>query len=338
MACIDYSYVDSVPGRLVCSICFKVMRDPHLIVCCGAKCCHSCLQNWLGAKPLQSCPHCCATKESQDPFQHVVDKGAKAEIDCLKIRCSNSIKGCGWVGKIKDLAAHLELASSDCECSWVECPNQCRSGVSSCTKVPQRNLTDHLKNYCELRFVICEYCGREGVAKDDAGHKRSCKFLPVECPNRCGCDQGLVRETIEAHLRICTLEYTPCEYADVGCVAVMRRRDKLQHTLDFQGEHLELATSAFRKLQSEVQQRRKVVNHELKLLTKSVHDRGGDQTIDFCLASLITQFKRPLEITEKSLVLRMLNLSKIKNCHKEWVSPELQLEAFTIYFIVKGCD
>ena len=31
----DFDYVGSVPDRLICCICMKVMKNPHLVVCCG---------------------------------------------------------------------------------------------------------------------------------------------------------------------------------------------------------------------------------------------------------------------------------------------------------------
>ena len=39
----DYDFVDEVPERLTCQICFKPFRDPHLVVCCGKHYCGSCL-------------------------------------------------------------------------------------------------------------------------------------------------------------------------------------------------------------------------------------------------------------------------------------------------------
>ena len=338
MACRDdYGFVDLVPARLVCSICSNVMKDPHLVVCCGSKYCCTCLQNWLDAKPLQICPHCRATENSAIPFQHVVDRAVHAEIESLKIMCSNANRGCGWMGKMRDLAAHLEL-DSGCEYSLLDCPNKCHSGVNGGgTKVLRKDMSDHLTYHCEPRTIICGCCSHEGTAKDDGSHQLSCKLLPAECPNCCR-EQGLVRETVEGHWQIGKLEWTSCEYADVGCVAKIKLQDKFQHMVDFQTKHLEMMTSAFRNLESEVQQRRKVANHELKLLTKAVGDHHRSNQTDFWLASLLTQFSSPLKIAEISLVLRMLNLSEVRSCKMEWKSPELLLDAFTIYFIVKGVD
>ena len=48
----DYKFVGAVDD-FICSICTKVLREPHLTVCCGQHYCSSCLKHWekTRAKP-----------------------------------------------------------------------------------------------------------------------------------------------------------------------------------------------------------------------------------------------------------------------------------------------
>ena len=133
----DYLFLDTVPERFICSICSLPMRDPHLVVCCGQKYCHSCLQKWLKNKP--SCPYCrfhtIEVLESGQfgqgfKLQHVPERGLAREIDSLHIKCSNYDKGCQWTGEVRDLSHHLcdnsfgssrDSSSASCEFAEITC-------------------------------------------------------------------------------------------------------------------------------------------------------------------------------------------------------------------------
>ena len=39
----DNDFVGEVADRFICQICTKVLREPHLAVCCGQHFCESCL-------------------------------------------------------------------------------------------------------------------------------------------------------------------------------------------------------------------------------------------------------------------------------------------------------
>ena len=92
----DEDFVGEVKDTLICYICTKPLRDPHLTVCCGHNFCESCLEQCRSMKHReQCCPFCRSTGEE---FQHVLDKKTKREINALKVRCSNRKKGCRSVG------------------------------------------------------------------------------------------------------------------------------------------------------------------------------------------------------------------------------------------------
>ena len=50
---LDFDFVDLVEDRLICTICTMVMKDPHLVVCCGKKYCASCPDRWIKTRPVQ---------------------------------------------------------------------------------------------------------------------------------------------------------------------------------------------------------------------------------------------------------------------------------------------
>ena len=158
----DSDFVCEVPGRFICQICAKVLREPHLAVCCGQHFCESCLNRWFQQQRKESCPHCRAEGKA---FNHVINKGLRSEINQLEVKCSNHGEGCKWTGELGALKTHLQ---SDKGCGFVEvkCPNRCSSGEISfitfgyVTKLIQRkDLDKHLKSECDLRPYQCKHCG-----------------------------------------------------------------------------------------------------------------------------------------------------------------------------------
>ena len=182
----DYEFVSEVADRYYCQICSKVIREPHLAVCCGHHFCESCLNRWFVTRharrrPKESCPHCRAKGEE---FLHVINKGLRNEINQLKIKCSNHAEGCQWTGELEALKAHLK---SDKGCGFViiRCPNRC---IRTCLR---KDLDKHLSE-CSLRPYQCEHCGlidtyqgitgiiqRGGLIMKGLGHYNECLAYPL---------------------------------------------------------------------------------------------------------------------------------------------------------------
>ena len=343
MESTDYDFVDTIHERFICSICTKVMRDPHLVVCCGQKYCASCLLNWLKTQPIPTCPHCRATDKGDRPFQHVIERGMKSEIESFHIKCSNQIKNCKWVGEVRALDGHLK-SDQGCAFHVVECPKNCLTGKKR-TKLLRKNLPDHLSHRCVLRKVKCEHCGHTTTAKDHSSHLLTCKMFPVQCPNNCG-ETGLVRKQLNTHRQTCKFELISCEYANVGCEEKVRRRDIPQHMILSQGQHLEMMKGANKRLQEvvedmklniqEMAQRECVVKHELKLAELS--HGASSLTQEDWLDSIKTQLEIPRYISNKQLYFRMLHFRKIREGQTVWFSPKFQLYGYIMYMHVKCHD
>ena len=56
---IDYEFVEDTVEELTCSICMKVLCEPHLVNCCGQQFCEHCLEKWLLKN--KTSPHCRST-------------------------------------------------------------------------------------------------------------------------------------------------------------------------------------------------------------------------------------------------------------------------------------
>ena len=109
----NYGFIGEVPGRVICQMCNKVFRDPHLAVCCGQHFCETCLNKWFTKQGKESCPHCRAEGEE---FHHVIDISVRREVNQLKIKCSNHGEDCQWTGELGTLKKHLE-SDSGCKCT-----------------------------------------------------------------------------------------------------------------------------------------------------------------------------------------------------------------------------
>ena len=175
----DNFFQEAVPDRLVCTICTKVLRDPHLMACCGKKFCISCLQAWFGHQQREQCPHCRATQEdgsgSDYAVLHLLDKGLRSEIESRLVHCPNATEGCEWKGELRDLRSHL----SKCELCWVYCPRGCRRRNGIKTIVCRKHMTEHLKYFCYLIQKSCKYCDYVGTAENCRAHEESCGKLKM---------------------------------------------------------------------------------------------------------------------------------------------------------------
>ena len=168
----DEYFLEAAPERLICSICTKVMRDPHLMACCGKEFCISCLQSWFNQQTTDQCPHCRATKQNHDVL-HILDKGVKSEIESQMILCTNYKEGCVWVGELRNLEPHL----GQCDYVKIDCPKGCKTSQGILTSLLRKDLTVHLSDLCELREKQCQHCGRIGTVKSYSSHENICEVL-----------------------------------------------------------------------------------------------------------------------------------------------------------------
>ena len=311
---LEEDFVNEVKDTLICHICTKPLRDPHLTVCCGRNFCQSCLDQWSKKHQKQCCPFCRTTGKD---FQHVPDKKTKREINALKVRCSNSKKGCKWVGELGALKDHLDAGKDGCGYVAVACPNACKWNSQ---KVMRKDLQYHLKVECEERPYQCEHCGEKSTfIQITREHYKCCPDFPLDCPNRCGVMQ-IKRSTVDNHRKKCPLEKVCCPFEKVGCrVMGLQRKDEV--------EHME----------------KNVVNHQL-LMLKSWDQRAAviAKSVDSLLATCTNKQRLPLQSIRSviddsyclkrdgaSLSLEMMNFSKSRRSSDVWYSPPFYLGDIT---------
>ena len=246
----DSEFVCEVAERFNCQICAKVLREPHLAVCCGQHFCESCLNRWF--QQHHSCPHCRAEGKE---FSHVIHKGLRSEINQLEVKCNNHGRGCKWTGELGTLKTHLE---SDKGCGFVEveCPNGCYAEswkTTQKTSMQRNELDRHLKTECYLRQYECEHCGHKDTycnitgrglrrphfvplwassnVKKTSPHYDMCPEFPLTCPNKCVTEK-IKRKNMDSHRSECPLETVQCPnkcYIDNQTPTSLQRKDIKKH-------------------------------------------------------------------------------------------------------------
>ena len=237
----DYEFVDTLPDTLVCKICHYPSREPHLTVCCGHTFCKLCLKNAKKSTVLSdTCPMC-----RTEQFTTVPNKQNERAILSLKVCCTNTKRGCDWIGEVNDITSHLRN-SSGCKFEEVHCPNICGKAFE------RQFLASHVKE-CPCRLTICQYCHTKGEYQFIEGtHKQQCYKFPVPCPNKCDIKEVPSQHLKEHGMKVCPLEIVQCQYHNVGCETKMARKDLVEHDEEKTNEHLLLMKSILIDTQSKL--------------------------------------------------------------------------------------
>ena len=320
----------------------KILREPHLAVCCGQHFCESCLNKWFKKQRKESCPHCRAEGEA---FNHVINKGLRSEINQLEIKCSNHGEGCKWRGELGALKTHLE---SDRGCGFVlvECPNKCQTmdriiqpphyfKVVTCT-MKRKDLDQHLTQSCYLRPYQCEFCGHKDtykaitgrgtkIFKGYGGHQATCPEVPMTCPNRqCG-SMGIKRKDMDSHREKCPHEHVKCHFAEAGCKENIPRHQLESHMTSNQQQHLLLVMNDLHHVKSKLNETEAKLNGTeaklntaVRLLSQPRRKETDKETNDFIISC--TGSKR-LMANGDTVEITMPNFSEYHRSGKVWHSP-----------------
>ena len=282
----DHKFAGKVPERFMCNICTKVLREPHLTVCCGQHFCESCLENWFKRQQKKSCPHC-----REENCSHFLNKERKRDIFELKIHCTHHGHGCQWIGELGDLQTHLD-SKSGCGCVEVECTNKCKLNGKT-LKFQRKALQDHLDNECTRRRYKCEYCGHEDTYRSITGngyrqtydsHYDECDMYPLDCPNWCGKKQ-IKRTDMSTHRDKCPEELLECPFKAEGCKTRVVRRDFDNHMSTQMLQHMLLLRKECRLLKAESDSLKKAISENVAILlkTSTMDQKGPLQSIQTLL-------------------------------------------------------
>ena len=228
-------FVDSVKDY-ECPVCLHVTREPFLTSCCGQHFCQVCISRILtDNKP---CP-CC----KENSFTTLLDKKQKRKVLSLKVYCKKNVEGCQWVGGLGELENHL---CENCQFVKVNCPNNCGQAIQ------RRLLAKHQANDCLNLPYSCQYCQLKATYKEiQDNHLPVCPKYPVSCLNECGVSP-LERDQLEDHLRECPLQLVECEFREMGCEEIVKRKDLVRHMEEKTQKHLTLMASKYLKTQASV--------------------------------------------------------------------------------------
>ena len=136
----DCDFVTAPATHLECSICLLVLRNPHVIGCCGNHFCEPCIGRVQRDK--KPCPLC------NDPdLSSMLHKGVKREVNSLEVYCPQKALGCDWKGELGKIECHEILGSRDSGCGYLtmECTYQCGGEVF------RKDLVKHEEEDCPER-------------------------------------------------------------------------------------------------------------------------------------------------------------------------------------------
>ena len=334
----DNDFVGEVADRFICQICTKVLREPHLAVCCGQHFCESCLNKWFSRQQgRQSCPHCRAEGAA---FSHVINKGLRSEINQLKIRCINRGEGCEWTGELGTLKTHLG-SERGCGFVEVECPNKCKNLSSTIVCVKRKDLDEHLTDLCDLRPYQCKFCGLKDTYSAITGtthygiksgfeliypyfgHKAKCPEAPLPCPNKCG-SKGIKRKDMENHRSKCPQEPVECPFAEAGCKSDLHRHQLEDHMTSTLQQHLMMVMKDYRETKDKLEA--KISKTETELFETKQKLFETESKLDEALARLaiaeenVTSANK-LAKESDSIKVQMSNFSEHRCSGKVWHSP-----------------
>ena len=139
-----------------------------------------------------------------DYFKTVPNKQNKRAVLSLHVFCSNTKRGCDWVGELGNIASHLK-SNSGCKFEMVRCSNSCGKAME------RQYLAGHVEKECPCRQITCEYCHIKGENQFIEGsHKQKCSKFPVSCPFNCKMKSVPKRYMKGLPLRDCSLSIPQC--------------------------------------------------------------------------------------------------------------------------------
>ena len=230
--------VESPPKHLQseCPICLQILREPHIISCCGHSFCAACIER-VG-KVGKSCPLC-----NEPGFTTLANKGLKRTLLEFSVYCPHRHRGCEWMGELEKLNKHVnsnpqpKRQLEGCPFVVIECLH-CKTGVR------RDNIAGHQLERCPQRPYTCEYCTEYCSTFQDVANKHwpECKCFLLPCPNDCTqYELGIERQHLDQHVKVeCLLTVVKCELHHIGCEVTLPRKDMADHMKEDSITHISL--------------------------------------------------------------------------------------------------
>ena len=234
----DCDFVERPPKQFQseCSICLLILRDPHIISCCGHSFCEACIGRIReDGKP---CPLC-----NKPGYTTLPNQGLQRALNEFDVRCSHRELGCKWVGTLGSLDGHLN-AEPHPDCQLVGCQFVELKCIHCKTFVRRLAIAVHQNVRCPKRPYTCEYCEEYESTFENitSQHYVECKRFLLLCPNNCSPEgSGIERQDLEHHIQEdCPLTVVDCSLHYAGCEVRLLRRDLASHMNKDASNHVAL--------------------------------------------------------------------------------------------------
>ena len=289
----ECEFVESPPKnhRRECPICLQILREPHLIDCCGYNFCAACIER-VG-KDGKPCPLC-----NEPVFTTMANKGLKRDLNEFRVYCPHRLCGCEWEGELGKLDEHLnsdqqpERQLEGCLIAVIKCLH-CKEGIC------RDKIAGHQLERCPQRPYTCEYCAEYKSNFEDVVHSHwpECKCFLLPCPNECPpSGSGIQRQYLDQHVKEeCPLTVVQCELHHAGCDVTLPRKDLAEHMKEDPISHISLLTAENQRLSKQLKEK----EEQMILLTRQnteEHTRTKQE---------LTQTKQELTRIEQELIVKV---------------------------------
>ena len=323
----ECEFVESPPNNLrrECPICLQILREPHLIDCCGHNFCAACIER-VG-KDGKPCPLC-----NEPDFTTMANKGLKRDLNELRVYCPHRLRGCEWEGELRKLDEHLnsdplpERQLVGCPFAVIECLH-CKEGIR------RDKIAGHQLERCPQRPYTCEYCAEYKSTSEDVVHSHwsecECFFLP--CPNECTLSgSGIQRQHLDQHVKEeCPLTVVQCKLHHAGCEMTLPRKDMADHMKEDYITHISLLATENHFLSKRLFEK----EQQICLLTQQnteLEEKISQQSQDLrekvtSLSQQLTRTNQELTQTKQDLELTQKVTSQLREITQEFTQPKQEL-------------
>ena len=308
----DCEFVNPPPKELEteCSVCLLILREPHIISCCGYSFCAACIERVERAgKP---CPLC-----NEPGFTVMANKGLRRMLREYHVYCPSRHWGCEWAGTLGDVDKHLnltfqpELQLKGCHFVVIVCA-YCAEGIR------RDRIEIHQLQRCPKRPHTCEYCNEYKSTFDDVihGHWPECEFFLLPCPNKCKPGSGVERRNMEQHAKECPLRVVQCELRHVGCEAMLPHKDMAAHLKDEALTHIVLLVAENQRLAKQREQDMEQVRGQVQQLTRQISEQKSAHRALADIVHMTVSTKDTCQLEENFSSTRAQSLEE-NGVHKE---------------------
>ena len=199
----------------------------------------------------------------------------------------------------KEVELHV---NSECPNTLLNCENEC--GI----KIKRSEMQNHYKNECQNRKIHCTQCSVIILYKEIDTHNGTCPEFPLLCPNECLKD--LLRKEMESHIENdCPNTMIECPYKEMGCEAVMKRCEIVEHEQRSESKHLKNVLIYFsnevEQMKSNFKSQEQTYELEIKQLKRENEKlKISGRKTERCLMEMDNEIKDLAEQLVSPIVLR----------------------------------